>query len=229
MKFLVYIFLFLFAKVSFAQDDVAQEQKKEIFTVVEYMPEYPGGINEMIKFIQNNIVYPQDCKDKNIGGKVFLKFIVATDGKIENVIVLKGSGFESLDNEALRVVKLMPAWKPGSQNGKNVLVYFNLPINFSLPTAPFYIFNISNKSENYVKTKTLIDNGKSDRDIINLLENDSEKESNLDIMYNLGVAYYHSKQNKKACKVFNAILKKSDEKITIVNNTKEFIQKYCTN
>lgn len=229
MKFLVYIFLFLFAKVSFAQDNVVPEQKQDIYTVVEEMPEFPGGMDEMIKFIQSNIIYPQNCKERNIGGKVFLKFIVSTDGKIENVVVLKSSGFELLDNEALRVVKFMPAWKPGSQNGKNVLVYFNLPINFYLPNAPFYMFNLFNKSENYIKTKSLIENGGRDKDIIDILENDSEKESNLDIMYNLAVAYYHNRQNKKACTLFNTILKKSDEKITIVNNTKEFLQKYCSN
>jgi len=228
MKFLVYIFLFLFVKVSFAQDNVLQEQKKDIYTVVEYMPEYPGGMTEMMKFIQTNIKYPQYCLERNIGGKSFLKFVVTPEGKIENVIILKSAGFEVMDNEALRVVRLMPNWKPGSQNGTNVPVYFNLPINFSMAT-PFYIYNISSKSENYIKTNALIDDSRKDKDIADILENDPSNDWNLDVMYNLAVAYYYSKENKKSCLWFNAILKKSDEKIAVVNNTKQFIQKYCSN
>ena len=80
-----------------------------------------------------------------------------------------------------------------------------------------------------MQTKDLYETEKKEEQVINLLESDPNKDSELDIMYNLAVAYYITGDTKKACKYFKAILKKSDEKITIVNNTKDFLQKYCTN
>ncbi|MCD6066265.1 MAG: TonB family protein [Bacteroidetes bacterium] len=112
---------------------VVEEAKPEIFTVVEEMPEYPGGMADLMKYLQNNISYPQVEKEAGIQGKVFVKFVVQPDGVISNVEVLRGvSGGEGLSKEAIRVVKSMPKWKPGKQNGRTVPVYFNLPINFKL-------------------------------------------------------------------------------------------------
>jgi protein TonB len=112
---------------------VVEEKAPEIFTVVEEMPEYPGGMGDLMKYLQNNISYPQVEKEAGIQGKVFVKFVVQPDGAISNVEVLRGvSGGEGLSKEAIRVVKSMPKWKPGKQNGRSVPVYFNLPINFKL-------------------------------------------------------------------------------------------------
>ncbi len=110
-----------------------EEAKPEIFTVVEEMPEYPGGMGDLMKYLQNNINYPQVEKEAGIQGKVFVKFVVQPDGAISNTEVLRGvAGGEGLSKEAIRVVKSMPKWKPGKQNGRTVPVYFNLPINFKL-------------------------------------------------------------------------------------------------
>ncbi len=110
---------------------VIEEKAPEIFTVVQEMPEFPGGIAEMMKFIQKNIVYPPSAREAGISGKCFLRFVVNEDGKISNVEILKGvPGCPECDKEAIRVVKSMPSWKPGKQNGKEVKVYFQLPINF---------------------------------------------------------------------------------------------------
>lgn len=128
MKFLVYILLLFFAKVSFAQN----EGKKEVFTQIETMPEFPGGPSEMMRFIQKNIQLPESSKEIDNIGKVFLKFVVNADGKVSDVIVLKSSGCELCDKEGIRVISIMPLWKPGTQNGKTVPVFFNLPINFSM-------------------------------------------------------------------------------------------------
>lgn len=129
MKFLVYIFLFLFAEFSFAQS----ESNKEIFTMVEVMPEFPGGPTEMMKFIQTNIMMPTNVSGQAIDGKSWLKFVVNDSGRVSDVQVLKGVlNCPQCDEEAIRVVKKMPKWKPGTQNGRTVSVFFNLPIRFNI-------------------------------------------------------------------------------------------------
>ena len=105
----------------------------EIFTMVEEMPEFPGGTMEMMKYIQKNIVYPKSAKEKKIAGKCFLKFIVNKDGSISDALVVKPvENCPECDAEALRVVKSMPVWTPAKQGGKPVSCYFNLPVNFTL-------------------------------------------------------------------------------------------------
>ncbi len=112
---------------------VIEEKAPEIFTVVEEMPEFPGGPQEMMKYIQKNIQYPQMAKEAGLSGKCFLKFVVNGNGNITDVQVLKGvPGCQECDKEAIRVVKSMPNWKAGKQNGRSVPVFFNLPINFQL-------------------------------------------------------------------------------------------------
>lgn len=102
------------------------------FTFVEQMPEFPGGMAAMNAFIVRNIRYPEQAREESREGKVFIKFVVDTAGNITQVSVAKTSGYEDLDREALRVVKIMPPWSPGKMNGKPVKVAFNLPIRFKL-------------------------------------------------------------------------------------------------
>jgi protein TonB len=112
---------------------VVEPVKEEIFTIVEQMPEFPGGMNEMMKYIQKNISYPQMEKEAGISGKCYVTFVVGKDGSIEDVKVLRGvSGGPGCDKEAIRVVKSMPKWSAGKQNGRAVQVQYNLPISFSL-------------------------------------------------------------------------------------------------
>ncbi len=112
---------------------VIEEKAPEIFTVVEEMPEFPGGPAEMMKFIQKNIVYPNSAREAGISGKCFVRFVVNQDGKVSATEILKGvPGCPECDKEALRVIKAMPSWKPGKQNGKEVRVYYQLPINFKI-------------------------------------------------------------------------------------------------
>ncbi|GAB3267225.1 TonB family protein [Larkinella harenae] len=105
--------------------------KGEIFTVVERNPEFPGGMAGLGKFIKDNMQYPEAAKRAQVSGKVFLSFVINTDGSFQDVQVLKGIGFGA-DEEAVRVVKSMPRWKPATQNGKLVRVKYNLPIRFAL-------------------------------------------------------------------------------------------------
>ena len=98
-----------------------------IHRVAEVMPQYPGGPNEMMRYIQENIKYPQSAKANKIEGRVFVTFVVEKDGSITNAAVMRGIDKEC-DAEALRVVSSMPKWTPGQQDGKNVRTQFTIPI-----------------------------------------------------------------------------------------------------
>jgi len=107
------------------------EEKKEVFTIVEEMPSFPGGESERNTFLAKNIVYPQQATENGIQGTVYVSFVVDSKGNVTDVKVLRGIG-GGCDEEALRVVKMMPQWHPGKQNGKQVRVLFNMPIYFKL-------------------------------------------------------------------------------------------------
>jgi TonB family protein len=97
--------------------------------IQETMPEFPGGEQELMKFLQKNLVFPKEAVEKGIEGRVVVGFTVEIDGSISNVKILRGKDSD-LDKEAIRVVKLMPKWKPGEQRGKKVRIQCNLPIDF---------------------------------------------------------------------------------------------------
>ena len=104
-----------------------------VYNIVEQMPEYPGGVEAMMKYIAENVKYPEEAKDKDIAGRVFLAFVVEKDGSVSNVKVLRGIG-GGCDEEAARVINSMPKWKPGKQKGKPVRVSYQIPIYFKLDT-----------------------------------------------------------------------------------------------
>ncbi len=106
-------------------------QSDEVYQVVEEMPEYPGGMEAMYKFLSENIHYPAKAKEEGIEGRVYVNFVVEADGRLTNIKVLHGIG-GGCDEEAVRVVEAMPKWKPGRNQGKAVRVHFNLPIVFKL-------------------------------------------------------------------------------------------------
>ena len=103
----------------------------EVYITPEKMPEFPGGEQALYEFLAKNIKYPQAAKDSNIQGKVFVQFVVEKDGSITNAKVGRDIG-GGCGEEALRVVKMMPKWKPGDQRGVKIRTQFNLPITFSL-------------------------------------------------------------------------------------------------
>ncbi len=105
--------------------------KEEIFTAVEQMPQFPGGEGELLKYISTHIKYPTIAAENNIQGRVVVKFVVQKDGKVGEVVVLRGKDPE-LDKEAVRVVKTLPNFIPGKMNGQAVSVWYTLPINFKL-------------------------------------------------------------------------------------------------
>ena len=113
----------------------AAAMEQQVFQVVEEMPEFPGGDLELRKFIAENVRYPQDAKDNNEQGTVYVKFIVDKTGKVTEPTIVKGSGCESLDEEAIRVVNTIPDFTPGRQRGKNVAVSLAMPIKFALSST----------------------------------------------------------------------------------------------
>lgn len=114
-------------------DNDEKQSNEPVFFIVEQMPEYPGGELALRKFIAMNIKYPVEARSKNITGKVYVRFTVTKTGDVAQTNILRGV-HPLLDQEALRVINLLPKWKPGKQRGKPVDVYYTIPISFGLET-----------------------------------------------------------------------------------------------
>lgn len=110
---------------------VYEEEDNVVFQVVETMPSFPGGDAELFKYLGKNINYPVIAQENGIQGRVICQFVVNKDGSIVDVVVVR-SVDQSLDKEAIRVIKSMPNWSPGKQRGKSVRVKYTLPVNFKL-------------------------------------------------------------------------------------------------
>jgi len=106
-------------------------EKEQIFTSVEQMPQFPGGEGELMKYLRENIKYPVVAAEAGIQGKVVLRFVVGKNGEVTDVIVQRSLD-PSCDKEAIRVIKSMPKWVPGKQNGTPVMVYYTVPVTFRL-------------------------------------------------------------------------------------------------
>jgi len=113
--------------------EVVEEEvvEQEVFHIVEEMPAFPGGEAKLMEYVGKNIKYPQIARETGIQGRVFIGFVVEPDGSVSNVKLLRGIG-GGCDEEAMRVVKSMPKWKPGKQRGKAVRVSYQIPVFFKL-------------------------------------------------------------------------------------------------
>lgn len=120
-------------EVKYTPVEVEEEEveEQEIFTVVEEMPSFPGGMGECMKFLSKNINYPQISQENGVQGRVIVQFVVNTDGSIVDPVVVRGVD-PYLDKEALRVIKMMPKWSPGKQRNKPVRVKYTVPVMFRL-------------------------------------------------------------------------------------------------
>lgn len=121
-----------------AKEDIAAPEppkhvveETKIFTVVEQMPMYPGGDAALMGYLRDNIHYPTIAAENGVQGRVVVGFVVERDGSITDVKILRGVD-PSLDREAMRVVKSMPRWNPGKQNGSAVRVKYQVPVSFRL-------------------------------------------------------------------------------------------------
>lgn len=117
------------APVAVVEDE--EESAQQIFTVVEEMPQFPGGEAKLLEFINKGIKYPVIAQENGIQGRVICSFVVNRDGSVVDAEVVRGVD-PSLDKEALRVINTMPKWTPGKQRGKPVRVKYTVPITFRL-------------------------------------------------------------------------------------------------
>ena len=131
-KFIIMALMAVFGLITVsAQKTVVAQKNQKVFDIVEQMPEYPGGQAALFEYLSKNIKYPADAEKKKVEGKVFVTFVVDTDGKITEVSLLR-KVFPSLDAEAIRVISAMPNWIPGKQKGQAVRVKYTVPIMFRL-------------------------------------------------------------------------------------------------
>ena len=114
-----------------AEPVTVEKTVEQPFLSAEVMPEFRGGMNALINYLQKNLRFPEQAQQVGVSGKVYLQFVVATDGSISQLKVIRGIGF-GCDEEALRVVSKMPKWLPGKQSGRAVPVRFTLPIAFQV-------------------------------------------------------------------------------------------------
>lgn len=119
---------------NFADTEAAfvEENEDKVYDASEVAPQFPGGMKNLMDYLKNNLKYPRISRDHGSQGRALVKFVVNTDGTLQDIEVFKSTGDTYLDQEAVRLVKLMPRWTPGRQLGKAVRVKFVLPINFRL-------------------------------------------------------------------------------------------------
>ncbi|HZY38532.1 MAG TPA: energy transducer TonB [Mucilaginibacter sp.] len=111
--------------------DSARNSNDMVFTSVEHIPEFPGGISQFNKFLVKNLRYPAAARENNTEGRVIVTMVVEKDGSLSQVKVVRGIG-DGCDDEAVRLVKLSSPWKPGMQNGRAVRVMYAVPVSFTL-------------------------------------------------------------------------------------------------
>ena len=128
-KLILLVVVALFCCTSAMAQTVVVDE--EIFLVVENEPEFPGGEDSLYAYIARNIKYPEAAKKEKIEGRVFVTFVIEKDGQVSSAKILRDIG-GGCGEEAIRVVKSMPKWKPGTQRGNPVRVQFNLPVSFML-------------------------------------------------------------------------------------------------
>jgi len=117
--------------VGTADTKVTEEDPNKIFTSVEQVPEFPGGLDGFNKYLSKNIRYPAVARENNTQGRVIVTFVCERDGSLTDVHVLRDIG-DGCGDEAVRVIKASPHWKPGIQNGRPVRVQYSVPVNFTL-------------------------------------------------------------------------------------------------
>jgi protein TonB len=135
------LFAFLFSVIasitlayaqSSSNESGTNEADETVYTVVEKMPEYPGGQQALFDYLKANVKYPEIARANGIQGRSLVQFVVNKDGSISDVQILRSGGDPSLDKEAVRVISSMPNWIPGKQGGKLIRVRYTVPVNFRL-------------------------------------------------------------------------------------------------
>ena len=121
--------MFFMAFVSVNAYSQSDDSDNEVYSMVDERAQFPGGQNEMLKYLQENLQYPEAAKANNVHGRVFVKFIVERDGSLSDIQIFRGLG-SGCDEEAIRLIQSMPKWKPGKNKGKEVRTSMTVPVNF---------------------------------------------------------------------------------------------------
>ncbi len=129
--FSIFAFLMCTFNNSLQAQDIDISTQNEPLKQVEVMPEFPGGQEALMSYLQKSLIYPAEAVEDGIQGRVFVQFVVNEDGSVDRVKAVKDPG-GGLGAEAIRVIKNMPTWKPGQQGGENVRVFYTLPVHFAL-------------------------------------------------------------------------------------------------
>lgn len=111
---------------------ITTSNTEEVYSTADEMPEFPGGMGELMTYLGSNIQYPSKAKENHWEGSAVCQFVIEKDGSISNAEIIQSSGFQLLDIEAMRVILNMPNWTSGKQNGDSVRVKFAIPITFKL-------------------------------------------------------------------------------------------------
>jgi TonB family protein len=213
MKKILTLILFLVSCYSYGQQDSINQEYPDTgktHKVID-MPQFPGGEAGVLQFLKENIKYPDDAKWNEIEGTVRISFYVDTLGNISDIKVLK-SIYPSLDSEAVKAVRMMPQWKPGTINGKKARTLYTLPVGFSLRDGTTTDFL---EGVNYFK------DGKYEKAIKYFTKSIKADKKLLDSYHNRGLCYHQMGNDEEACKDWNEAKKYGDKKIDAA------LEKYC--
>ena len=209
-----------------AQDDV--------YTIAKVMPEFPGGVNQLRDFISSNMKYPTEALENKYSGRSYVNFIVDTTGKVLTPKIIKSSGHKCLDDEALRIVKLMPKWTPGSDSIKKVKVAMNLPIGFknlgTLSEAPGKPVLTAEEKERHENAMAQWNEGHKfeqkfmfEKALEKFDKSLSIEANNKYALFDKGKMLMVLGKKDKACEVWNKMIQDNIRK----EEAEEFTKKYC--
>jgi len=213
---LLLVFTCIWQEPTYAQN--VNDNTNNVLTVVDKMPEFTGGQQMMFVFLSENVNYPYEAKKDGVMGKVYVNFIVDTNGVISNTKIIKGV-HKALDTEAVRVVNSMPPWIPGEQGGKKVSVSYNLPITFKLGIEHSLVPDGEN--EKYDRGVQLFSKGKYKKAIWLFSQSIEKKPDHIDSYYNRGVCYFKTEKKEAACKDWNKAKELGD------NEVANLLEKHC--
>ncbi len=154
MKYLLGIIVAVALILSFGCDQKTSLDDEEIYNIVDVMPAYPGGEDALHKFIAESVEYPEVARDSGMQGRVYVSFVIDSKGEVANVKIAR-SICSSLDEEAIRVIKSMPVWKPGYKEGKPVNVVFTIPVNFIYQGPEPYLKKISKELKPVITSSSI--------------------------------------------------------------------------
>lgn len=221
MKCTLLLVTILFFTFNFAY---SQNNSDTIYSIVENMPQFPGGETAMLNFVAKNVRYPHKAFTNNITGTIYISFIVGADGKVRDIELLRGIG-GGCDEEGLRVVGLFPDWTPGQKDGKAVSVQYNLPIRFSLnkeyTPAPVYQPNILASKKYYNKGLKSFNEKNYDDAIENFTNAINQDVTDVDSYYNRAASYKKAGKNTEACNDWQTAKRLGD---TLAH---QLLVKYC--